>query len=150
MSALCFSVALANTRAFDDNAGYPWPVLVPRIDKLLVDRTRRRLKLMSRNHVVRKYRISLGGEGSVPPGRYRVAERNAMSPFHLALRLTHQSPAPGAGASLQLHGLPGWLGPLAPVLQGCDWTPGGIGLANADIEEVWNLVADGTPVVIRP
>ena len=24
------------------------------------------------------------------------------------------------------------------------------GLANADIEEVWNLVQDGTPLVIRP
>ncbi len=152
MSALCFSVALANTRAFDDNAGYPWPVLVPRIDKLLVDRTRRRLKLMSHNHVIRKYRISLGGADSAPAGRYLITERNAASPFHLALRLTRQSPAPAGKplVSLQLHGLPGWLGPLAPVLQGCDWTPGGIGLANADIEEIWNLVADGTPVVIRP
>lgn len=151
MNALCFSVALANTRAFDDNAGYPWPVLVPRIDKLVVDKTRHRLKLMSNNHVVRKYRISLGGAGSAPTGRYRVTERNAQSPFHLALRLERQSPASAgeAGASLQLHGLPGWLGALAPILQDCDWTPGGIGLTNADIEEVWNLVADGTPLVIR-
>ncbi len=151
-NALCFSVALANTRAFDDNAGYPRPILVPRVDKLVVDKARRRLTLMCHKRVVRSYRVALGGEGSAPAGRYSIAGRSPKSPFHLALRLARQSPAAAehAGGGLQLHGTPDWLGPLAAALAGSDWTPGGIGLANADIEEVWNLVSDGTPVVIRP
>ncbi|MCQ3923440.1 MAG: hypothetical protein DPW12_04430 [Rhodocyclaceae bacterium] len=136
-SALCFSVALANTRAFDDNAGYPRPILVPRVDKLVVDKARRRL---------------LGAKSSAPAGRYVVVGHNPKSPNHLALRLARQSPsaAEHAGGSLQLHGTPDWLGPLAVALAGSDWTTGGIGLANADIEEVWNLAQDGTPLVIRP
>ena len=152
MTSLCFSIALANTRAFDDNAGCPRPILVPRVDKLVVDKARRRLTLMGRQRVVRSYRISLGGEGSAPAGRYVVASRNPKSPNHLALRLSCQVPSvPGrAGASLQLHGMPDWLGPLGAALKGSDWTTGGIGLANNDIEEIWNLVTDGTPVVIKP
>ncbi|MEZ5614584.1 MAG: L,D-transpeptidase [Rhodocyclaceae bacterium] len=151
-SALCFSVALANTRAFDDNSGYPRPVLVPRVDKLVVDKARRRLTLMGRKHVVRSYRVSLGGEGSAPAGRYVVAGRNPRSPNHLALRLARQMPADAGRASgfLQIHGTPDWLGPLAAALKGSDWTTGGIAVANADIEEIWNLVTDGTPVVVRP
>ena len=150
-AAVCFSVALANTRAFDDNSGYPWPILLPRVDKLVVDKARRRLTLMGRGRVVRSYRISLGGEGSAPAGRYVVAGRNPKSPFHLALRFTRQAPStPGrAGGSLLLHGTPDWLGPLAIALKGSDWTTGGIGVGNEDIEDIWNLVTDGTPVIIR-
>ncbi len=151
-NALCFSIALANTRAFDDNSGYPRPILVPRVDKLVVDKARRRLTLTGRERVVRSYCVSLGGEGSVPAGRYVIAGRNPKSPFHLALRLARQAPAASehTGAGLQLHGTPDWLGPLAAALKGSDWTTGGIGLANADIEEIWNLVTDGTPIVIKP
>jgi murein L,D-transpeptidase YafK len=152
MNALCFSVALANTRAFDDNAGCPRPILVPRVDKVVVDKSRRRLTLMGRRRVVRSYRISLGGEGSAPAGRYVVSERNPKSPFHLALRLVRQAPsAPErVGGSLQLHGTPDWLGPLTAALRGSDWTTGGIAVSNPDIEEIWNLVTDGTPVVVKP
>ncbi|MDR2239666.1 MAG: L,D-transpeptidase [Zoogloeaceae bacterium] len=151
MTILCCSVALANTRAFDDNAGWPRPILAPRVDKLVVDKTRRRLILMGRKRVVRSYRASFGGAGganSAPVGRYIVAGRNPKSPFHLALRLAPVVAAQGGG--LQLHGTPDWLGPLAAALHGSDWTPGGIGVANDDIEEIWNLVPDGTPVAIKP
>jgi len=152
MTALCFSVALANTRAFDDNAGYPRPVLAPRVDKLVVDKTRHRLTLFSRKRVVRSYRVSLGNMNAAPAGRYVIAGRNPNSPFHLALRLDRQMPAAAghSGGSLQLHGTPDWLGPLAAALHGSDWTPGGIGVANEAIEEIWNLVTDGTPVAIKP
>ena len=75
-SAVCFSVALANTRAFDDNSGYPRPILVPRVDKIVVDKARRRLTLLGRQRVVRSYRISLGENGRTPAGRYVVAGRN--------------------------------------------------------------------------
>jgi hypothetical protein len=154
MTALCFSIALANTRAFDDNAGYPRPVLVPYVDKIVLDKSRHRLTLFNHRRVVRSYRVSLGDTAHAsiaPAGRYVVAGHNPHSPFHLALRLDRRvSAATGHGnGSLQLHGTPDWLGPLAAALHGSDWTPGGIGLANKDIEEVWNLVPDGTPVLVK-
>ncbi|MCZ7655309.1 MAG: L,D-transpeptidase [Rhodocyclaceae bacterium] len=92
-SAVCFSVALANTRAFDDNSAIRGRSLCRAVDKIVVDKARRRLTLMGRQRVVRSYRISLGENGRTPAGRYAVAGRNPKSPFHLALRL-----APGAGA----------------------------------------------------
>lgn len=150
MTSLCFSIALANTRAFDDNAGCPRPILVPRVDKLVVDKSRRRLTLMGRQRVVRSYRISLGEDGRTPAGRYLVAGRNPKSPNHLALRLACQASTVPERPGLQIHGTPDWLGPLAIALKGSDWTTGGIAVANNDIEEIWNLVTDGTPVVIRP
>ncbi|MBI4990201.1 MAG: L,D-transpeptidase [Rhodocyclales bacterium] len=150
-SALCFSVSLANTRAFDDNAGSPRPVFVPRVDKVVVDKSRRRLTLMGRQRVVRSYRISLGGDNRTPSGRYLVAGRNPKSPNHLALRLSRQAPSDTErSGGLLLHGTPDWLGPLGIALKGSDWTTGGIAVANDDIEEIWNLVTDGTPVEIRP
>jgi murein L,D-transpeptidase YafK len=152
MTSLCFSIALANTRAFDDNAGCPRPILVPRVDKIVVDKSRRRLTLMGRQRVVRSYRVSLGGDNLTPAGRYLIAGRNPKSPCHLALRLSCQAPSTPerVGGGLQIHGTPDWLGPLGAALKGSDWTTGGIAVANEDIEEIWNLVTDGTPVVIRP
>ena len=31
-----------------------------------------------------------------------------------------------------------------------DWTDGCISVSNTEIEELWNLVADGTPIEIDP
>jgi lipoprotein-anchoring transpeptidase ErfK/SrfK len=31
-----------------------------------------------------------------------------------------------------------------------DWTDGCIAVTNQEIEEIWSLVADGTPIEIRP
>jgi murein L,D-transpeptidase YafK len=51
------------------------------------------------------------------------------------------------GGAIFIHGQPNWL----PVgrLPG-DWTDGCIALSNAEIEELWRLVPDGTPIEIRP
>lgn len=48
----------------------------------------------------------------------------------------------------RIHGLPNaWPVSVAPKL---DWTQGCIALDNAEIEEVWALVPDGTPIRIVP
>jgi L,D-peptidoglycan transpeptidase YkuD (ErfK/YbiS/YcfS/YnhG family) len=31
-----------------------------------------------------------------------------------------------------------------------DWTDGCIAVTDAEIDEIWDLVADGTPIEIRP
>ena len=41
----------------------------------------------------------------------------------------------------------GWLGFLH---QYADWTDGCIAVTNEEIEEIWRLVPDGTPIEIRP
>ena len=51
------------------------------------------------------------------------------------------------GGEIFIHGQPNWL--PAGRLPG-DWTDGCIALSNAEIEELWQLVPDGTPIEIRP
>jgi murein L,D-transpeptidase YafK len=49
-----------------------------------------------------------------------------------------------------IHGLPkeyAWVG-ARHVLW--DWTLGCVAVTDAEIEEIWKLVPDGTPVEIRP
>jgi murein L,D-transpeptidase YafK len=41
----------------------------------------------------------------------------------------------------------GWLGSLQRMI---DWTDGCVAVTDAEIEEIWSLVQEGTPVEIRP
>jgi L,D-transpeptidase catalytic domain len=53
-----------------------------------------------------------------------------------------------AGGDLFLHGLPNdFDGP--PDQQG-DWTEGCIAVTNAEIDEIWRAIPDGTPIQIKP
>ena len=50
-----------------------------------------------------------------------------------------------------VHGLPngrGWMGPFHRMDD--RWTDGCIAVTNREIEEIWRLVPDGTPIEIRP
>lgn len=119
--------------------------------------------LLSGESVVRSYRIALGrdplghkqeeGDGRTPEGRYTIDRRNPKSKFHLSLHISYPNRADHAraaaagvspGGDIMIHGLkPGVSHPE-------DWTAGCIAVTNAEMEEVWDLVADGTPVEINP
>jgi murein L,D-transpeptidase YafK len=54
------------------------------------------------------------------------------------------------GGDIFIHGLGGkrsWLGPLH---RAHDWTDGCIAVTDAEIEEIWRTVPDGTPITIVP
>jgi murein L,D-transpeptidase YafK len=49
-----------------------------------------------------------------------------------------------------IHGLPNgesWVGELHREF---DWTNGCIGVTDDEMDEIWELVDDGTPIEIRP
>lgn len=55
-----------------------------------------------------------------------------------------------AGGDIMIHGLPngrGWLGRAHLAM---DWTAGCIAVTDAEIEEIWRLVGDGTRIQINP
>ena len=61
-------------------------------------------------------------------------------------RRLHVSP----GGEIMIHGTPnGWRG-LRLVFAHTDWTAGCIAVSDAEIEEIWKLVPNGTLVEIRP
>lgn len=84
--------------------------------------------------------------------------RNARSANYLSLHLSHPdahdveaSAAHGAapGGGIMIHGLKDGLRWIGSEHRRFDWTAGCIGVTDAEIEEIWRLVPDGTPVLIR-
>ena len=142
---------------------------LPKAERVVVDKSERRLSLIRGEKVYRSYRISLGGEPvgqkqregdlRTPEGRYVLDWRNPESCCYKSLHVSY----PGAedqrraaergddpGGQIMIHGQinrRGWLGWLN---QFRDWTHGCIAVRNAAMEEIWNAVDDGTPIEIRP
>ncbi len=136
-------------------------------DFVLVDKSDRVLTLYAGGQAIRTFGgLQFGGvpeghkrfEGDerTPEGRYTIDTRNPASAYHLSLRVSYPNAADrdyaaqrgrSPGGDIFLHGQPNWL-PFGR-LPG-DWTDGCIALANSEIEELWRLVPDGTPIEIRP
>ena len=136
------------------------------VDLVRVDKSERTLTLYAEGAAVRTYTgIQLGdapigpkrfrGDERTPEGRYTIDRGNPRSAYHLSLHVSYPSPADRAyalargrapGGDIFIHGQPnGWDGRVEG-----DWTDGCIALADAEIEELWSLAGDGTPIEIVP
>lgn len=49
-----------------------------------------------------------------------------------------------------IHGLPNGFGWLGRVHLSRDWTDGCIAVTDDEMDEIWDMVADGTPIEIKP
>lgn len=133
------------------------------IDQILVLKGERKLHLIDDGLVLRSYDIRLGftpeghkqkeGDGRTPEGTYRITHRNPQSAFHLSLGISYPSQADisrarqmgvSPGGEIFLHGQ----GPKAQGAPG-DWTAGCIAVDDREIEEIYRLVAPGTPITIK-
>jgi murein L,D-transpeptidase YafK len=138
-------------------------------DKILVEKSVRRLTLIRAGKPLRVYRVSLGthpigpkereGDGKTPEGRYVIDKKLMHSAFHRALHISYPNAPDRAraavlgvspGGDIMIHGLKNGLGWLGPLHHFSDWTQGCIAVTNAEIEEIWAMVAEGTPVEIMP
>lgn len=139
------------------------------INKVLVRKSERRLYLMDNDDVVRSYRISLGenpeghklyeGDQRTPEGDYELDWRNSNSDFYKSIHISYPNEQDrelasawglNPGGSIMIHGLPNGAGDLAFAYSGLDWTNGCIAVTNDEMDEIWQLVADGTPIRILP
>lgn len=142
---------------------------LPKADRILVLKAKRRLLLLRDGVVLKSYPIALGphprgrkrweGDGRTPEGLYVIDGRLAQTPYHLALHISYPSEADRAraraagrdpGGEIMIHGMPDRFGHTNPVRFFRDWTEGCIAVGNIAIEEIWNAVDDGTPIEIRP
>ena len=143
---------------------------IPSITKVLVHKGNRSLQLLSDGRVVRQYRISLGdnpqghklyeGDSRTPEGQYTLDWRNAGSAFYKSIHISYPSAHDremaetwglSPGGSIMIHGLPNdTADDLAFAYTGLDWTDGCIAVSNPEIDEIWQLVSDGTPIEIVP
>jgi murein L,D-transpeptidase YafK len=140
-----------------------------RATRIIVYKSARRLSLYSDSTLLRDYRVSLGpapmgakqveGDNKTPEGRYVVDYRNPQSDYHLALHVSYPTPeqvesAKARGVSpgglIMIHGAPNGKGLIGRLHRFSDWTAGCIALTDDEIEELWRVVPDGTPVEIYP
>jgi len=139
---------------------------LPQADLIDVDKSERTLVLYAARRPVKVYRgLQLGdapeghkrfeGDERTPEGRYTIDTRNPASAYHLSLRISYPDTGDRAyatargrspGGEIFIHGQPNWL--PTGRLPG-DWTDGCIAVSNAEIEELWRAVPDGTPIEIR-
>jgi murein L,D-transpeptidase YafK len=136
---------------------------------VLVLKAPRRMLLLRRGVVLRDYAVALGKnpagpkrhylDARTPEGRYVIDRRMADSRFHRALHISYPNErdrefaqragiAPGDG--VMIHGLPSGEGWVGEAHRNYDWTNGCIAVTDDEMDEIWELVDDGTPIEIRP
>ncbi len=79
------------------------------IDRIVVEKSARRLSILRDANQIKTYRIALGanpvgakqqeGDMKTPEGIYKIDDRNPQSNFHLALRISYPSDVDDARAS---------------------------------------------------
>jgi tetratricopeptide (TPR) repeat protein len=138
-------------------------------DKILIEKKKRRLALISRGEVLKTYKIALGGnpngpkerqgDNKTPEGTYVIDSRNRDSRYHLSLHISYPNEKDkqrakelgvSPGGDIMIHGIQSGFSSVGDFHTGVDWTKGCIAVTDEEIEEIEKLVPNGTIVEIRP
>lgn len=136
----------------------------PEVTRVVVHKAARRMELWHHDTVLRSFRVQLGfdpighkvqrGDGRTPEGEFLIDRRNPRSAFHLSIGINYPRPqdieaarALGVdpGGDIFIHGR----GPNHRWSWG-DWTAGCIAVSDREMEVIYAMVRDGTPVTILP
>lgn len=136
----------------------------PEVTQVFVSKKSRTLYLLHHDTVLKRYNVDLGfapdghkqakGDGRTPEGYYYIDRRNPNSAFHLSIGISYPNSRDRAlakergvepGGDIFIHGQPN-----REAAKGRDWTAGCIAVKNAEMEEIYAMVRDGTPIFIAP
>jgi len=141
-----------------------------RVDRVVVEKSKRKLYLVRNGEKFREYPILLGamprgpkvqaGDLRTPEGVYTLDWRNPKSRFYKAIHISYPSQSDreraqekgvDPGGMVMIHG-EHYEPAMRRVLRRKpkDWTEGCIALNNEDIDELWHTVPVGTPIEIKP
>ncbi len=145
------------------------PASIIQADKVVVIKKKRVMLLMKNGTVLKKYRVAIGrnpvgpkirlGDGRTPEGAYILDRRNPNSRFHRSIHISYPNAddlerarenGVAPGRAIMIHGLPKDYEDVGELHTVTNWTRGCIAVTNAEIDEIWSLVADGTPIEIKP
>ncbi|MGA8752357.1 L,D-transpeptidase family protein [Candidatus Deferrimicrobium sp.] len=139
------------------------------VDRILIEKSTRRLMLISQGEVLKSYKIALGGnpigpkerqgDNKTPEGTYVIDARNRDSRFHLSLRISYPNERDkkrarelgvSPGGDIMIHGIKNGFSWVGDAHTGVDWTKGCMAVTDQEIEEIDKLAPNGTIVEIRP
>lgn len=138
------------------------------VDRILVEKSKRRMQLYCGNNVVKTYKIALGknpighkekqGDFKTPEGIYKITGKNPQSQFYKSLRISYPNQQDiicakkncvNPGGDIMVHGLnkkSAWIGKAHTNM---DWTHGCIAVSNEEIEEIYSLTKVGATIEIK-
>jgi murein L,D-transpeptidase YafK len=138
-------------------------------DKILIEKKKRRLTLISKGEMLKTYKIALGGnpvgpkerhgDNKTPEGTYIIDSRNKDSRYHLSLHISYPNEKDkqrakelnvSPGGDIMIHGIKNSFSSVGDLHTEVDWTKGCIAVTDEEIVEIEKLVPNGTTVEIRP
>jgi len=141
----------------------------PVADKVLIEKSSRKLHLLQDGVAFRTIDIALGivpvgdkkqeGDFRTPEGTYVLDLRNPSSEFFLSIRVSYpnaddirEAEARGVspGGSIMIHGQPNEPKHSEAFYRTQDWTNGCIAVSNSDMIDIWLMTDENTPIEIRP
>lgn len=140
-----------------------------KVDLVLVIKHENKLQLRAGDKLIQEFHVVFGkqpeghkrqeGDKKTPEGRYVLDYKKADSAFYKAIHISYpnaedrsQAKAQGVnpGGQVMIHGQKNGWGWLSFINQQFNWTNGCIALSNADMQQVWDKVAPGTVIEIKP
>ncbi len=164
--SICLVVALALIPlASKPVAASDFPVA----DKILVEKTGRKLHLLKNGIAFRTFKIALGlvpdgdkveeGDQKTPEGYYMLDGRNPDSDYFLSIHISYPNSADRSaaktkgvspGGQIMIHGQPNEPNYSAAYYAREDWTNGCIAVSNSDMIDIWLMTPDSVPIEILP
>lgn len=165
VSAAGISAVIVTLLPAPAQAGDEFPVA----DKVLIDKSDRKLHLIDNGEILRSFDIALGmvpvgdkeqeGDFRTPEGNYVLDLRNPDSDYFLSIRVSYPDPADrriasekgvDPGGAIMIHGQPNEPTRSETYYRTQDWTNGCIAVSNSDMIDIWLMTDENTPIEIRP
>lgn len=141
----------------------------PLADKVLVEKSKRKLHLLKNEQAFRTFDIALGvapvgdkereGDQKTPEGLYYLDLRNPNSDFFLSIRVSYPNSTDrlearhkglDPGGQIMIHGQPNIPTYSAAYYAKEDWTNGCIAVSNSDMIDIWLMTPNNVPIEIVP
>ena len=139
------------------------------VDSVAVHKADHEMLVFSQGVLLKKYVVQLGpnpvgpkqcfGDGKTPEGHYTIKYLNPKSLFHKSLGISYPNTddieraiklGRSPGGDIMIHGLPNGEEHVSRKRYRNDWTRGCIAVRNEEIDELFEPVKAGIPIVITP
>jgi murein L,D-transpeptidase YafK len=150
---------------------FPEKTLPPdkKITKLIVLKSEHVLLAYSSDEIIKTYHVSIGrnssghkisrGDKRTPEGIYTIDQRNSQSGYHKNLGVSYPNDNDrqaakkknlDPGGDIKIHGMKNGWGFIGKFHKFVDWTAGCIAVTDDEMDELYERVEIGTPIIIKP